>query len=326
MTRRGPGIEWSEEASERLERVPSFLRSMVRKRAETVAGERGESVVSAELMLELGKRRHGGAGPPAATAETPAAEERAAGGREIVWTAAARERLEESPSFFHSLLVGIAEEAARAGGHLEVNVALLDGLESQEEFRRRLPWDDAAESSLEHALAGRPEIVLDFIRSAMEEAAERIARREGEGPVTQHHVGAAFDTEGAGVEWSPDALARVKKAPEFVRAGIKKAAEAGARREGLAVIRPEDLTRFRNRAMLRAVKRMRSFGFRELSFDAFETARERVPRLKDNPQAEKRFAAIRDHVEGRGGLGVMDKDLLERMKRHLQQGTTLDEE
>ena len=326
MAIRESGIEWSEEANARLERAPRFLRGMVRKRAEALARERGENVVTAELMLELGKRRHGAAVPTASAAEPAAGKEREAGGSEIVWTTAARERLEESPPFFHSELVRIAEESARAGGHLEVNRALLDGLESQEEFRRRLAWDGAAESFLEDALADRPEIVRDFIRPAMEEAAERIAGLEGTGPVLQCHVADAFDTEGAGVEWSPDALARVKKAPEFVRAGIKKAAEAGARREGLSLIRPEDLTRFRNRAMLRAVKRMRSFGYRELTFDAFDTARERVPRLKNNPQAAKRFAAIRDHVEGKGGLGVMDPDLLERMKRHLKEGTKLDEE
>ena len=50
------------------------------------------------------------------------------------------------------------------------------------------------------------------------------------------------------------------------------------------------------------------------------------PRLEDNSQAEKRFAAVREHVEGKGGLGVMDKGLLERMKRHLEEGTKLDEE
>jgi len=234
--------------------------------------------------------------------------------------------LEESPPFFHSELVRIAEEAARAGGHLEVNLSLLDGLESQEEFSRSLPWDDDAEFLLEDALADRPEVVRDFIRPAMEEAAERLALSAGKSAVKRHHVDDAFDTEATGVEWSPDALDRVEEAPEFVRASIKKAAEAGARREGLVLIRPENLTRFRNRAMLRAVKRMRSFGFRELTFDAFDTARERVPRLKDNPQAAKRFAAIREHVEGKGGLGVMDKGLLERMKRHLAEGAKLDED
>jgi hypothetical protein len=323
MAREGSGIDWSEEASARLERVPRFLRGMVRKRAEAFCRERGESVVSAELMIELGKRRHAG-GPPADKSGNGEEQERSAG--EIVWTAAAKERLEESPPFFHAELVRIAEEAARAGGHLEVNLALMDGLESQEEFKRRLAWDGAAESSLEEALGDRPEIVRDFIRPAMEEAAERIAGREDQEVVSQSHVSEAFDTEGAGVEWSAEALDRVKEAPEFVRAGIKKAAEAGARREGLPLIRPEDLTRFRNRAMLRAVKRMRSFGFRELTFDVFETARERVPRLKDNPQAAKRFAAIREHVEGKGGLGVMDKSMLERMKRHLEEGTKLDED
>ena len=51
------------------------------------------------------------------------------------------------------------------------------------------------------------------------------------------------------------------------------------RREGSARIELDPLTRFRNRAMLRAVKRMRSFGFRELTFDVFDTARGRVPHL-----------------------------------------------
>jgi hypothetical protein len=326
MSTQEPTIEWSEEASARLERVPRFLRGMVKKRAQAFARERGESVVTAELMVELGKRRHSDGMPESSGSESAAGEQRDVAGREIVWTTAAKERLEESPPFFHAELVRIAEEAATAGGHLEVNLALLDGLESQEEFRRRLAWKDAAESFLEDSLSDRPEIVRDFIRPAMEEAAERIAQHDGSDSVLQCHVADAFDTEGAGVEWSPDALARVENAPEFVRAGIKKAAEAGARREGLPLIRPEDLTRFRNRAMLRAVKRMRSFGFRELTFDVFDTARERVPRLKDNPQAEKRFAAIRNHVEGKGGLGVMDQGMLKRMKRFLKDGTKLDEE
>ena len=326
MAKRGSGIDWSEEASARLDRVPPFLRGMVRKRAEALCRERGESVVTAELMMELGKRRHAGAAPASKAAPVAADRNGDTDQSEIVWTTAAKDRLEESPPFFHSELVRIAEQTARAGGHLEVNLALLDGIESQEEFRRQLPWEATADSSLERLLGDRPDIVRDLIRPAMEEAAERIARREGNDHVTHNHVDAAFDTDGAGVEWSPDALARVKKAPDFVRAGIKKAAEAGARREGLSLIRPEDLTRFRNRAMLRAVKRMRNFGFRELTFDAFDTAREQVPRLKDNPQAEKRFAAIREHVEGKGGLGVMDEDMLERMKRHLEEGEKLDDE
>uniref|UniRef100_UPI003AF839EC hypothetical protein n=1 Tax=Thiolapillus sp. TaxID=2017437 RepID=UPI003AF839EC len=40
----------------------------------------------------------------------------------------------------------------------------------------------------------------------------------------------------------------------------KKAAEFNARREGIETIMPEDLTRFRNRAMMKAVRRMKGFG------------------------------------------------------------------
>ena len=100
-----------------------------------------------------------------------------------------------------------------------------------------------------------------------------------------------------GVEWDEDALARVLSAPDFNRAGIKKAAELNARKEGLERITSADLTRFRNRAMMRAVQRMKGFGMDELSFKAYEIARERVPRLKDNLEADKRFATIRRSEE-----------------------------
>jgi hypothetical protein len=127
----------------------------------------------------------------------------------------------------------------------------------------------------------------------------------------------------AGVEWEKDALQRVKSAPDFVRAGIKKAAEFGARREGLEKITSEDLTRFRNRAMMKAVRRMKGFGMKELNFDAFSIARNRVPRLKQNEQAKKRFAEIRQYVESKqnpdgGGLGLLDQELLEKMKAELK--------
>ncbi|MBA1331035.1 pyrroloquinoline quinone biosynthesis protein PqqE, partial [Candidatus Endoriftia persephone str. Guaymas] len=128
----------------------------------------------------------------------------------------------------------------------------------------------------------------------------------------------------AGVEWSPEALARVKSAPEFVRAGIKKAAEFGARRDSLAVIGSNDLTRYRNRAMMRAVMRMKGMGMTSLDFDAFAVAKQQVKRLQDNPQAEQRFSKIRDYVEGHqapdgSGLGTLGHDLIERMKRELKE-------
>lgn len=298
----GREIAWSEDAGARLERVPAPLRPMVRRRAEALAAERGLERVTPELLGELASGRPGAAAPT------------------LAWTEAARERLEALPPFFRPELRRVAEEGARAGGHLEVNVALLDALEERHAFRRRLAWSPQAEAALEAALAERPDVVRDFVSPAMEEAAERSARAARRSRVEEADVQQAFATEGAGVEWTPEARGRVESAPEFVRAGIKKAAEAAARREGLTRIQPEDLTRFRNRAMMRAVKRMRSFGFRELTFEVFDTARQRVPRLRENPQAERRFAAIRRHVEGRGGLGVIDGQLLARMRRFLREG------
>ena len=51
---------------------------------------------------------------------------------------------------------------------------------------------------------------------------------------------------------------------------------AGARKLGLKEIDSEHLTTFRNQAMMKAVKRIRSFGYNELTFEAFDTALEKT--------------------------------------------------
>ncbi|MCP4378989.1 MAG: pyrroloquinoline quinone biosynthesis protein PqqE, partial [bacterium] len=165
-----------------------------------------------------------------------------------------------------------------------------------------------------------------FVQPTMEAAAEREAkRRSRDASVSADDVTSVFTTHTASVEWDPEVLSRVESAPEFVRAGIKKAAEFNARREGIAVITGEDLTRFRNRALMRAVRRMKGFGMQEMDFAAFDIARERVPRLKDNVQAAQRFSEIKDYVESHqdadgGGLGLMDRGLIEQMKAELKTG------
>jgi len=57
-------IPWSAEAAVRLERVPSFVRRFVRRRAEDHAREIGASEVTAEQMETLARRRFGDKGPP----------------------------------------------------------------------------------------------------------------------------------------------------------------------------------------------------------------------------------------------------------------------
>src|SRR3989441_9662876 len=72
------------------------------------------------------------------------------------------------------------------------------------------------------------------------------------------------------------------RSPDFVRSGIRKAAERRARRLGLQEIDSEHLTMFRNEAMMKAVKRIRSFGYNELTFDAFDTALEKTKRSEEH--------------------------------------------
>ena len=56
-------ISWSDEASTRLERIPTFLRKLVRKRAEQYARELGENRVTAEHLSTLAARRFGTSKP-----------------------------------------------------------------------------------------------------------------------------------------------------------------------------------------------------------------------------------------------------------------------
>src|SRR3989441_13225937 len=74
--------------------------------------------------------------------------------------------------------------------------------------------------------------------------------------------------------------------------------------------------------MMKAVKRIRSFGYNELTFDAFDTALEKTKRLQGNPQAVKRLEQIRQHfkdshtkkLEG----GTLGAELMERFRLYLK--------
>ena len=323
-------VTWSPEAEQRLSRVPGFLRKMVRKRAESYVRELGESIITTEHMATLASKRFGGKHPGMRPENIPApvkAEEPTPvpvqAPVRLAWTQEAQEYMDEAPSFLRDNLIQIAEEVARNEGRLEVNMKLLQRLEGDEEVGRTLEWEPEADQAMEQLLSNRQPQARLFIQPTMEAAAEREAKRRGADTVTARDVEKVVETETAGVEWEPDALDRVKSAPDFIRAGIKKAAEFNARREGLERITSDDLTRYRNRALMRAVRRMKGFGMNDLDFSAYEIAKERVPRLKDNEQAAKRFAAIQDYVESNqdpdgGGLGLMDRELMEKMKAEMK--------
>jgi len=56
-------IAWTEEAQTRLQRIPRFIRKMVKKRAETYVAGQGESQVTAEHLTALSAKRFGGKPP-----------------------------------------------------------------------------------------------------------------------------------------------------------------------------------------------------------------------------------------------------------------------
>ena len=73
-----------------------------------------------------------------------------------------------------------------------------------------------------------------------------------------------------GVEWTVEAWERVKHAPEFVRPGIRKLMVQRAVKRGYKYITSDYLTEIRNESMMLVSKRVKQFGFEELSMGAFD--------------------------------------------------------
>jgi hypothetical protein len=156
---------------------------------------------------------------------------------------------------------------------------------------------------------------------------EDLAREKGLTQIDEQTLSQLWDTPQDRIAWTDEAWKRLQTSPDFVRSGIRKAAERRARKLGLKEIDSDHLTGFRNQAMMKAVKRIRSFGYNELTFDAFNTALEKTKRLQGNEQAEKRLEEIRSHFadpetkkpEG----GTLGAELMDRFRRYLKGEGTL---
>jgi len=311
-------ISWSEAAQARLQRAPVFLQAMVRNVTETKAHAAGVTHIDEDFLTGVRDVTMNAAQQPEPTVPEP-------GHKAIVWTQAAQARLEDIPEFTRDITRKIVEEIAAERGHLEVNCKLLGQVEalgekSAGEAAEGMDWSPAAKAMLEQRLAQTPALAVEFMTDLLRADAEDLVREMGLQQMTVAVLQQAWDQPLSLVPWSPEARLRLNDAPDFVRSGIKKAAERRARRERLAEIGSDDLTRFRNESMMKAVKRLKVLGFTELTFeDVFETAASRVKRLQNNPQAEQRFTEIRQHVENKeGGVGLLDHDMVTKMKNYLQ--------
>jgi Proto-chlorophyllide reductase 57 kD subunit len=323
----GVDIGWTDEASKRLERAPLFLRGMVRRLAEKKARELGYAEITGELLDQFKNQMMGSMGGESGMAD--AAEQMAQG--RLPWTAAAKDRLSTVPEFMRNMIRQIAEEVARERGHLEVNVELFEKVEAlgdlREASRPLLEWSEGALAQLHEKLKQSPPIAVEFVTDMLRRDTEDLAREKGVTRIDEPMLLQLWDAPQERVAWTDEAWKRLQTSPDFVRSGIRKAAERRARKLGLKEVDSEHLTTFRNQAMMKAVKRIRSFGYDNLTFEAFDTALEKTKRLQGNEQAEKRLQEIREHFadpdlkkpEG----GTLGADLMDRFRKYLKGEGTL---
>lgn len=315
-------VEWTADALQRMERAPAFLRGMVKRLAERKAKELGYQRITGEILDQFKSQMMGRMGGDSGMAS--AAETLAKG--KVAWTAAARERLEAVPEFMRAMIKQIAEEMAVERGHLEVNVDVFDKVEAlgdpQDAARPSLPWTEGAKARLQDKIKQAPPIAMDFVTQMLQRDTEDLAREQGLTHIDEAALVRLWDAPLSRVDWSDEAWKRLQTSPDFVRSGIRKAAERRARKLGLKEIDSDHLTTFRNEAMMKAVKRIRSFGYNDLTFDAFETALEKTKRLQGNDQAEKRLAEIREHFNDPSTKkpegGTLGAELMGRFRRYLK--------
>jgi Proto-chlorophyllide reductase 57 kD subunit len=317
-----PGeVRWTPEAEMRLRRAPLFLRGMVRRLAEKRARAEGIAVITPELMTRYKDQMMGMAGR--GTGDTPPAP--------VPWTPEALTLLADVPEFMRPITRRICEELAAERGASHVGPTLILEAEAEAEVGEEpLAWTSAAETALLARLERTPVMMADFVLRLVKRDVEIEARRAGERVVTPERVQQALAPAGEElVRWAPEAWARLQTAPEFVRTGIQKAAERRARRSGLEEITSPVLTRFRNEAMMKAVRRIRELGFTELTFEAFDAAAVRIRTVALNPEAQVRLDTIRRYfaTERTGASGdLLGPDLMRRFRDHLRDpaGTPLD--
>ena len=206
---------------------------------------------------------------------------------------------------------------------MEVSVELREKVEQlgaldEAAPRAEMPWTDGATAKLMKKVEGTPPMATEFVVQMLRADAEDLAHVQGFSEMSEEVLTTVWETPQETVRWSEEAWARLQTSPDFVRSGIKKAAERRARKQGAAVITSEMLTTFRNEAMMKAVMRIRKLGYTELTFDAFDTAKQQVKRLQGNEQADKRLEEIRTYMTTKPRVGVLGEALMQRFRKFLK--------
>ncbi len=118
------------------------------------------------------------------------------------------------------------------------------------------------------------------------------------------------------VEWTVEAWERVKHAPEFVRPGIRKLMVQRAVKREFKYITSDFLTEIRNESMMLVSKRVKQFGFEELSMGAFDVAKQKMaesPRKVEVIEEIQDFLALRTEKK---------EDIVEKFKDYMESAPT----
>jgi hypothetical protein len=114
------------------------------------------------------------------------------------------------------------------------------------------------------------------------------------------------------IEWSTEALERVKNAPDFVRPGIYKLMEKRAKERGYKIITSEFLSEIRDESMKFASRRIKKMGIEELKMEAFDMAKARLKSEKKKEVIDN----IKDFLDNRTGKNT---EIITKFKKYLSQ-------
>ena len=115
-----------------------------------------------------------------------------------------------------------------------------------------------------------------------------------------------------GVVWAKEAWERVKHAPEFVRPGIRKLMVQRCVKRGYKIVTSDFLTEIRNESMMLVSKRVKGFGFEELTMDSFEVAKEK---MRKSPRKVEVIEEIEDFLSMRT---EKKEDIVEKFKSYME--------
>ena len=155
----------------------------------------------------------------------------------LPWTAAAKERLNTVPEFMRGMIKQIAEEVAKEGGHMEVNVDLFERVEALGDVREAalppLPWTEGALARLREKLQQSPPIAIEFVTDMLKRDTEDLAREKGLAQIDEQTLIQLWDAPQERIAWTDEAWKRLQTSPDFVQERYSESRRAARPQAGV---------------------------------------------------------------------------------------------